>query len=198
MGQTAIVVATGPSLTQDDVTFCQGRGRVVAINDAYKLAPWADCLYATDAKWWHWHKGVPEFAGVKWSMRHGAWNGHSVKYPDVQLLHNTGPDGISDHPGGLKNGRNSGYAAINLAYLYGANRIVLLGYDMQPVKGRSHFFGEHPNGQKSPYQQFRARMASIAKALKKRGVPVVNCSRNTALTCFPKSDLRATLEAVAA
>ena len=198
VGQTAIVVATGPSLTQDDVTFCQGRGHVIAINDAYRLAPWADCLYATDAKWWNWHKGVPEFAGAKWSMRHNAWNGLCVKYPDVQLLRNSGPDGLEHEPTGLKNGRNSGYAAINLAYLYGATRIVLLGYDMQAVKGKSHFFGEHPNKQKSPYPQFRTRMASLVKPLAKRGVKIVNCSRNSALTCFPKADLRATLEAVAA
>lgn len=194
-GELVVCIATGPSLTADDVEYCRGRARVIAINNAYTLAPWADALYGTDARWWHWHKGCPDFAGAKWSMNHSQWNGHKVLYPDVQLLRNTGPDGLEHEPTGLKNGRNSGYAAVNLAYLYGATTIVLLGYDMQRVKGRSHFFGEHPNGQTSPYAHFRQRFSSLVKPLAKRGITVINCSRNSVLTCFPKAELRATLPA---
>ena len=197
-GETAIVIATGPSLTSDDVDYCRGRGRVIAVNDAYRLAPWADCLYATDARWWHWHRGVPDFAGAKWSMEHSAWGTHRALYTDIQRLRNTGPSGLEHDPSGLKNGRNSGYAAVNLAVHYGATRIVLLGFDMQAVKGRSHFFGEHPNKQKSPYNQFRHRFQSLVKPLRKVGVSVVNCSRNSLLDSFPKADLRQTLMSVAA
>jgi len=28
---------------------------VLAINDAYRLAPWADWLYACDDRWWRFH-----------------------------------------------------------------------------------------------------------------------------------------------
>jgi hypothetical protein len=192
-GATVCVIATGPSLCQDDVDYVRGKARVITINDAYRLAPWADAMYATDAKWWHWHEGVPGFTGPKWSMNHSAWNLHRARYPDVMLLANTGPDGLEHRPTGLKNGRNSGYAAINLAYHYGAKRIVLLGYDMQRRGGKSHFFGEHPNNQRSPYDMFRRRFQSIVKPLAKAGVEVINCSRNSVLECFPKADLRETL-----
>ena len=192
-GQTAVIVATGPTLDLDDVAYCQGRARVLAINNAYDVAPWADALYGTDARWWHWHHGVPSFTGPKWSMNHSAWNGYRVMYPDVQLLRNTGPDGLEHNPGGLKNGRNSGYAGINLAYHYGATRILLLGYTMQKVGGRSHYFGEHPNKSSSPYDHFRRRFQSLVNPLKKRGITVINCTKQSALTVFPKANLREVL-----
>jgi hypothetical protein len=197
-GETVTVIATGPSLTQDDVDLVRGKTRVIAINDAYKLAPWADCLYATDAKWWHWHKGVPSFTGPKWSLEHSQWRiiGRSVLYPDVQRLRNTGHNGLEHDPTGLRNGRNSGYAALNLAYHYGAQRILLLGYDMQKRGGKSHFFGEHPNGQQSPYPQFRQIFTTLVKPFAKAGVEVINCSRNSVLSAFPKAELRQALAAL--
>lgn len=196
--QTIVCIATGPSLTADDVDYCRGKARVIAINDAYTLAPWADALYATDANWWHWHRGVPEFVGPKWSLEHSQWSRYRVMYPDVQRLQNTGPDGLERQPTGLKNGRNSGYAAINLAYHYGASRIVLLGYEMQRTGGRGHFFGEHPNKSTSPYDQFRRRFQALVKPMAKSGISVVNCSRNSALEWFPKRPLREVLMAEAA
>jgi len=105
-------------------------------------------------------------------------------------------------PGGslvsMLSGRNSGFAAVNLAVHYGAAHIILLGYDMQARKGVSHFFGEHPNKQQSPYPMFRQRFESLVKPLKKIGVTVTNCSRHSALTAFPTADLMATLVEVAA
>lgn len=193
-GSTVVVIATGPSLTQDDVEYCRGKARVIAINNAYQLAPWADCLFGTDARWWDWHKGVPEFIGPKWSLDHSAWGPFRAKYPEIMRLRNTGPTGLEHAPTGLKNGRNSGYAAINLAVHYGAEKIVMLGYDLQAKGGRSHFFGDHPNKSRSPYPMFREKFVTLIKPLAKRGVEVVNCSRNSVLECFPKADLRATLK----
>ena len=189
-GDTVACLATGPSLVAEDVDYLRGKVRVIAINNAYTLCPWADALYGTDQRWWRWHQGVPSFTNPKWSMNHSQWRGWDHKYPDVQLLRNTGPNGLEHEPTGLKNGRNSGYAAINLAVHYGATRIVLLGYDMQPAKGKSHFFGEHPNRSVSPYASFRARFMSLQKPLAKIGVDVINCSRHTALTAFPCAPLR--------
>jgi hypothetical protein len=188
-GATVVCIATGPSLTQADVDLVRGKARVIAVNDAYRLAPWADALYGCDAKWWKWHDGVPSFTGPKWSLEHSAWRGIDVKYPDVQRLRNTGPAGLEHDPTGLKSGRNSGYQAVNLAVHYGAARIVLLGYEMQKSHGASHFFGEHPNKQQSPYPMFRQQFQTLVKPLRKIGVEVMNCSRNSALTCFPKADL---------
>jgi hypothetical protein len=196
-GDTAVVIATGPSLTQDDVDYCRGKARVIVVNNAYQIAPWADALYACDAQWWHWHYGAPSFTGPKWSLDHSAWGTHRARYPDVQRLRNTGTQGLEHDPTGLKNGRNSGFQAVNLAYHYGAKRIILLGFDMQARGGKTHYFGDHPKKQMSPYPMFRRVFTSIAKPLQKAGVEVVNCSRNSVLDCFPKADLRVTLKEAA-
>jgi len=193
-GETVVCLATGPSLTADDVNYCRGKAKVIAINDAYTLAPWADALYACDARWWHWHKGVPSYTGPKWSLEHSAWAAHRDKYADVQRLRNTGPAGLENDPGALRNGRNSGYQAIGLAVHYGASRIVLLGYDMQPRGGKTHFFGEHPNRSVSPFAMFRSAFVALVKPLEKRKIELVNCSRETALTMFPRADLRQVLQ----
>jgi hypothetical protein len=65
--------------------------------------------------------------------------------------------------------------------------------DMQARGGMRHFFGDHPNKQLSPYPMFRRAFQSLVKPLAKRGIPVINCTRASALECFPKADLHATL-----
>lgn len=190
-GSTIVCLGGGPSLTQADVDLCRGRARVIAINDAYKLAPWADVLYACDDRWWDWHKGVKSFTGLKYSM-----TAKTGKWPNVQRLRNDGPHGLCLTPTGLRTGRNGGYQAINLAVHLGAARILLLGYDMERSGGKSHWFGEHPKGSTpSPYQSFLQIFPSIAEPLKKLGIEVVNCSRRSALKTFPLRPLEEMLPA---
>lgn len=193
-GETCVCVATGPSLTVEDVEYCRGKARVIAINNSHELAPWADALYATDAKWWNWHHGAKSFTGPKWSMEHSQWNRTRADYPEIQRLRNTGNHGLEHNPTGLRNGRNSGYAAINLAYHYGATRIILIGYNMQPWKGKTHYFGDHPQKNNSPYNQFRAAFESLKQPLAKAGIQVLNCSRDSVLNTFPKAELRDVLK----
>ena len=71
----------------------------------------------------------------------------------------------------------------------GASRILLLGYDMSADGTRSHWFGDHPDSQPSPYPQMREAFESLVEPLAALGVTVVNCSRRTALTTFPCAPL---------
>ncbi len=188
-GSTIVCIGTGPSLTQADVDFCREKARVIVVNDAYKLAPWADVLYACDVKWWTWHKGVPDFQGIKYRL-----GGHPNLFPNVAVLKNLGRIGLSLDPHGVMAGYNSGYQAIGVAAHLGAAKIVLLGYDMgQQPKGPSHFFGEHRDKTRPPYaaciQAFRTLPAPLLAA----GIDIVNCSRQTALGWFRKEPLEAVL-----
>ncbi len=156
-------------------------------------------LYFADGRWWQWHKDRPAFqafAGVKASIFS---TGSEIDDAAVYMLRNANerdqdPGGVSDDPGALKTGYNSGYQAINLALLAGARRLVLLGYDMKAESSRrSHWFGDHPAVTdplvfKSMVPHFR-RLAVI---LAGRGIEVINCSAATALDCFR----RATIESV--
>lgn len=184
-GDTVVCLGGGPSLTADDVRAVRDRARVIAVNNAYQLAPWADVLYAADAAWWALHRGVPTFGGLKYSLE-----ARSAVWPGVQVLQNTGNKGLEQEPTGLRTGRNSGYQAINLAVHFGAARVVLLGYDMQTRPHEpAHWFGDHPaplmNTRPDAYQQFRQHFETIVAPLEARGVDVINCSRQTALTAFP-------------
>lgn len=116
------------------------------------------------------------------------------------VLRNTGNTGIEAHPSGLRTGRNSGAAAINLAVHFGAARILLLGYDMGHRPGQvSHFFGEHPErlrgGSAGTYVPMFTFLVEPLKAL---GIEILNCSRQTALECFPRVALHDALTGVAA
>lgn len=204
-GKTAVCLGGGPSLTVEDVTACSGIDvcgvvpnwplRVIAINDAYKLAPWADALYAADRKWIDWHDGVPSFSGQKYTIQ----SNDTTTRPDWMVLRNTGYDGLETEPGGLRTGFNSGYQAINLAVQLGAKRILLLGYDMAPaIDGKTHWFGDHPDKVPSPYDQMRAAFDTLVEPLAALGVDVINCSRHTALLTFPCFPLSAVLRERAA
>ena len=186
-GGTVVCLACGPSLHPDDVDAVRGRATVIAINDAWRLAPWADALIASDAAWWQHYQGVPAFAGLKYCLEPAA-----ARLPGVQILRNTGHQGLEQDPSGVRTGRNTGAAAVNLAVHFGAARIVLLGYDMEATdEAHSHFFGAHPRGLRggSPYALFRTMFAAMAGPLTAAGVEVINCSRHTALTCFPRQPL---------
>lgn len=181
-GETVVCLASGPSLTPSDVQTVRGRARVIAVNDAVRLAPWADVLYACDGKWWNQYHGMPTFPGLKYGM-----TVNTKRYPEVHVLRNAGIDGLSSDPTSLCTGRNSGYQAINLAVHFGAARILLLGYDLMRHGGKSHFFGEHPHSwTPSPYKEFLRHFPTLLKPLAARGIEVVNCSRTTALTIFPQ------------
>lgn len=180
-GGTILCVASGPSLTRQDVEYCRGKvDAAVVVNTSYQLVPWADALYAADAQWWNWHKGVPAFEGARYSV-----STEAAKW-GVEILRNTGKQGLELSPDGLKTGQNSGYQAINLAVHFGASRIVLLGYDMQPSGKRHHWHPDHPNSVQPPaYLAFRDSFTTLVKPLAELGIEVINCTRSTALKCFP-------------
>jgi len=185
-GETFVCIGGGPSLTTADVDAVHGWARVIAINDAYLLAPWADVLYACDAKWWTWHHGVPSFGGPKYSIE----SSDPVTFPEVQVLKNTGITGLELDPTGLRTGINSGYQAINLAVHLGASRIVLLGYDMRAVGAHAHFDGYWPARAGAPYNTFLRLFPTIVEPLKTRGIAVINCTPGSALRCFPLKPLQ--------
>ena len=197
-GSTIACLATGPSLTQADCDYLRGKCHVIAINDAHRLAPWADVLYSSDRRWWNHYRGVPEFQGMKFGIGSGVGKKNSFpsKWQGVTVLRNGGYHGVDKNPDSLRNGRNSGYAAINLAIHLGAVRILLLGYNMSYRVGKAHFFGDHPPGlPQSPglYPGFRRNFEHMVEPLAKLGVEVINCTENTSLMAFPRKPLREVL-----
>lgn len=191
-GQTACVIAGGPSLTKADVEAAAARGwRMVGVNDAYRIAPALDMLYACDGKFWKHHVG-----DIPAELRARGYTRDVAAAAEYQLNHVRSENGrgLSLDPAAIHEGGNSGYQAINLAYHTGVARIVLLGFDMQKGKrGERHWFGDHPAGLnvESPYAVWIEKFAPLAFDLVMNGVEVLNASRRTALTCFPRVPLEA-------
>lgn len=193
-GRTVVCMATGPSLTPEQVETVRKAGvPSIAVNDAYLLAPFADVLYFADVKWHNWHKDRPEFrafAGEKCSIFLGA----DPKLGGVHLLKQAGQVGLSTDAGAICTGSNSGYQAINIAVLAGAKRVVLIGYDGRATGGRQHFFGDHPDRSHAPYEVTRARFGELVAPAKKAGVEILQATPNSWVECFPMVSLAESLE----
>ena len=162
---------------------------MIAVGRAADLAPWADIVYAADAAWWHSVGNLPGCAGIKVCLQ------EDVVFRDVRLLRHRLVFGLDPEPGFVATGAgNSGHQAINLAAQLGGRPILLLGFDMRPAAdGRPHFFGRHPAGLNNPdellFAAWRAAATTIPPDAAAMGTEVVNCSRETALDCFPRMTL---------
>lgn len=184
-------IATGPSLTREDCEKARATGtQIIVINDAYRLIPDADYLYACDDHWWKHHlEYVREsFKGKLYSQ----WHNDSTR----EFMESHGITALEGRPGsGLEgdyivHGSNSGHQAMVLAYLLGARWIGMLGYDMQNTGGKTHFFGDHPKGiHNGPYDKYVGQYTKLAGDLVSKGVGVVNFTRETALTQFARADI---------
>lgn len=195
---TCVIIATGPSLTQQDVDLIKKNKDKVAtivINDAYRLAPWADVLFSSDAAWINHHKGVPTFKGQKITLE---------SKPDTKAYRQSKKYGFQSIPwkwgSGLDLGSNkvhaglcSGFAAFNYAVNLAFDPICLLGFDcMAEDNAKLHFFGNHPKPLRNglPFTKMISEFNKAADQIYTRGEPhVFNMTRKTALTCFNRIDI---------
>lgn len=182
-GETIYILAGGPGLDLVDLERLKG-SRVIAINFSFLKVPWADVVYGTDENFWVAMVDDVSASALKVTVAPGAPDG-------VLKLENTGLCGLEEKPTGLRIGWTSTYAAINLAFHFGARRIVLMGMDMKVADGRTHWSG---------YPRADARMKSdpdfcrkylmpnfdsLVAPLAAREVEVLNATIGSALTCFP-------------
>lgn len=187
---TAICIATGPSLTRSDVERCKGMGRIYAVKEAYKLAPWADVLYAADGDWWESKNGCPDFKGEKWTADERVARALFLEHIEVDC------EAIWCEGDCIASGGNSGFQAINLAANQGATKIILLGYDMQRVGMLKHWYDDDKTlarvSRSSNYRDWLRRMRRAAELIP---VPVLNATRETAIDCFPRVTLKQAFDA---
>lgn len=183
-GETCVILGGGPSLKGFDAAPFRGRFRVIGVNEAgLSMAPWADVLYWADHRWLAWNHGrLGEHTGTYKICRHRPKieTGFDVKVlPHSKAALSDGPTRLS--------GFCSGGACINLAYLFGATRIVLLGFDM----GGGQWHDRHlkPTDQNRYRTRFIPTIEKMAGPLRAAGVEVLNATPGSALTCFPMTTL---------
>lgn len=189
--ELCVVAATGPSLTPEVAARCAGSS-VIAVNDAYRLFP-SSVLYACDARWWRHYNGVPEFRGEKWSSHGDRMHNNKLdvaRQYGLNLVQGQNGEGFSLDRSHINYGHNSGFQAINLGILFGSTRILLVGFDMRVVDGKRHFFGEHPPpmARNTNYANWFGAFNKAAQLLP-GFIKVLNCTPDSALTCFPTMSL---------
>lgn len=198
-GATCVILASGPSLTRDDAQLVRawraadvaGTRRVIAINTTYQLAPWADVLYACDARWWDRYFVEAELTCLP-TVQFWTQDAKAAKFAHrVRHVQSVRSEGLNRQPGVINQGSNSGFQALNLAWQFGAQRLILLGFDMQATGGRSHWHGDHPDtlNSNNPYRMWLDQFGPLARDLAKAGAEVINCTPTTALTCFERAPL---------
>lgn len=212
--KVVVCIASGPSLTREQIDALRiarhrDQVRVIAVNDNYLVAPFADLHYYADIKWKKWHEaGLARawpwcsFTADQVREAFAAFPGQRCTLtctpagPGEYRLKNSLPDGISTDPRGIATGWNTGHQALNIATLSGARSILLLGYDAAPAAGRKHAFGEHPDGSVVPYSFMQDELGKTSAVIARLGVRVINCSAISALTCFEKKSLDAALDSL--
>jgi len=182
LGDTIYIVGGGPSLKKLDFNLLKDKV-VIAVNKAFLHIPMAQVLYWSDTRFFEWYsKEIEDFKGIKVTCR------PQPKRNDIINLLNTGKTGLETMSYGLRDGGNSGYAAINLAYHLGAKRIVLLGFDMQTNGKETHW---HEGYSSTADTETMGRLMipnfdSLVEPLAKRKVKVYNASPISKLTSFEK------------
>ena len=204
-GETVVVLGNGPSLAASlkDARPLLAGCKVLAINDALRLAPWADAHYLCDARWTTWTERVEggktraqllrDFAGHKFVLECRAlW----PQFPGIKPLRNYGWNptggsaGINPQNDGVFTGRNAGYQAIVLTAKMWPQKIILLGFDMKDDRGRTNWCDYPERGNPEVYPSvFLPAFPHLVKPLAKMGVQIVNCTPDSALRCFPCAPL---------
>lgn len=195
------IVAAGPSAKTAGVEKLKDRIHVIAINESYRLCPWAEILYSCDADWWSMRRDqVKDFAGLKLTLDDPI---NAIKIEGIARLKIARHaemwvnDFLFDTPGVVGSGGNSGFQMVNLVAQFGATGIALIGFDMR-ASGDLHWHGNHPQPLRNPdagqFLQWRKHLDGNAHKLKARGIDVVNCSHFSALTAFPTLTIDQMLE----
>lgn len=173
-----VIVGSGPSLNREDVEYCKGKAYVIAINDNFRIAPFADMLFAADFLWWARNPDWREFTGRKVTVSEKARDLYGLEW-----IASRKERGLSENPDYVHEGNTSVIMAINLAHLSGVENIYLLGVDMQKIGSRSYWFQKEKT---PPFDMMIPHFEEVAE----QRPDIVNCSMVSALTCFEKKPIQ--------
>jgi hypothetical protein len=166
-----IVLAPGQSLAADVVDRVRGIAPVIAVTEAFKIAPWCEVLVANDRSWWAARPEAKELPCTKYSTR---------RIEGVEQIESNAT---------ITGGSSSGVLALWVAMTLGAKRILMLGFDNKGTHFNGPYEGKLQNTQPVRFAVFECQFRELAVLLKKSGVDVVNCTPGTALKAFRTAPL---------
>jgi hypothetical protein len=184
---TIFILGGGPSLP----TILNGyeiHAPVIGVNDAFRFGPWTDVCWFGDARWYWWNKNdLSTFKGLKVTCNRRIDKSPTVeKEDDVHIIRFSNSErGICQRKDIVCFNSSSGASAINLAYHFGANRIVLVGFDMCRIDGKSNWRPHPVPKSDKPYTNLLRPFKHIASDAKKIGLEILNATPESQLKEFP-------------
>lgn len=189
--ETVYIIGGGSSLKDVDLEPLHQRN-VIGCNDAYMLGSWIDVCCFGDIKWFGEHKErLKDFLGLKVT-----WREEYLQESGIHVMKGE-PRGLILKPGWIGWNTNTGAMAINLAVVFGAKKIVLLGFDMKLDKDGENNW--HKNNVDKPdkdvFKKFLKSFLYLQLDMKKKvpDVEVLNATPDSRLKAFPKVDLKEVL-----
>ncbi len=167
------IIGGGPSRERFDLSRIQPGETVLAVNDAIKFYPEASAIFSLDNRWIKKNKSFLRNATIPVYLAIPLETWPECFVDGAHLYQWVHQDGLSDNPLGLCVGGNSGYAAINLAYLKGAKEIHLVGFDLDPADEEQYIY-------------WARAFNTMVPQLNAKGITVLNHNPDSFITAFPK------------
>lgn len=205
LGDIGIIVGTGPSLTDKVIMDCGNSGLpLFGANNAWKVLD-LDVFHACNWEYYHhyWEKGLKETPSIKYTI----WEDVAKRY-NVNFLKGEWKGGLSRNKGVIYYHHGTGPQLINIAYHHGIKRMLLVGWDMAyrgKVNDRHytqprHYFGDDElSGKHFPKTGENGEFTGLIKEMETiipedYGIEIINCTPNSAMTCFPMMDFDSALK----
>jgi hypothetical protein len=208
--RTAVVLATGPSLTTEVVAAARrgpmlGAWSVYGMNHVWRDFPSLDVFLACNPEYYatQWDLGLKHHSAEKWT-----WDRETANRYGLRFIAGKWADGFSKDHSFIHYGHSSGFQLPQIAYHAGFRRLLLCGYDMRfaaDYDGRNqrigsaprHYFGEYKEPQLNHWPSVKVKDGVHVELIEqfekvKRlnpDVEIVNCSPGSAMTCFPMRSL---------
>lgn len=202
--EKVVIVGRGPSLAGFDFQQLAALPEsviVICVNQSIEQSPRADVWFTLDPNTplqklmrvqrpgTRYFAAVPNDFGRETAKRPSHRHGLPENVTYLRRIDGPGPersqDGLSHSKDAINSG-NSGFGALQLAYLMGAKKIVLLGFDGADTARKTG--GHFDSSKKSAYLGHLPQLFnSTAMALDAEGVEVRNSNPESKITCFPRS-----------
>ncbi len=182
--ERCFILCSGESIGPQAETIKKLKGRFIGVKHGVLLRPDADVLFLSGEAFADVCLPlIAKFTG-KYVVVRSKWSPllpDSAKRVTRPKIHDKLCE-LTDHVAGL----DCGTSSIDLAHKLGATEIIMLGYDMQ-----GGHFCPHPL-QNPPKAHFTRHMECLEKLnedAKSKGIRIINCSPNSAVTAFEKRPL---------
>lgn len=209
--RTIVCIGTGPSLTDRQVEVARGKGfQLFGCNRTFVDFANLDLCFGNDLKFWERYMPLLEEYTENGTQPKRVATGSkeaAERWPVLEYFEPIFKPGLSvpreTGQQQIHHGHGAGYSLVNVAYLSGADQIILLGYDLKYPKnydarnrdpgGQRHYFGEY----EEPLQHWPSErinkdgvheeLCELYQTVAEQGlVEIINCSADSALECFPR------------